>query len=163
MENQNKLKDYWPLFSLIAVTAIAGYAVTLHTQGGLMEWMHNFMGFFLCCFAMLKIFSLSHFADGFQMYDIIAKKSRAYAYAYPFIELGLGLGYLSFTAPALVYSATVLVMSIGAVGVLLAMKKGLKIKCACMGTVLNVPLSTVTLTEDIGMGVMAAIMLAAMV
>lgn len=159
MESQNKLKDYWPLFSLIAITAAAGYAVTWHAQGGVMEWMHNFMGFFLCCFSMLKIFNLSHFADGFQMYDLIAKKSRAYSLAYPFIELGLGLGYLSFFAPVLIYTVTIIVMGIGTIGVLIALKKGLKIKCACMGTVLNVPLSTVTLTEDIGMGIMAAIML----
>jgi hypothetical protein len=33
----------------------------------------------------------------------------------------------------------------------------LDVRCACMGTILNVPLSTVTLTEDIGMGLMALI------
>lgn len=161
MENTDKLQNYWPLVSLISIAAAAGYAVTWHSQGGsgVMEWMHNFMGFFLCCFAMLKIFNLSHFANGFQMYDLLAKHNRAYALFYPFIELGLGLSYLSFIYPELVYGITVIVMFLGAVGVLIAIKKGLKIKCACMGTILNVPLSTVTLTEDIGMGAMAAIML----
>ena len=37
---------------------------------------------------------------------------------------------------------------------ILALRKGLDIACPCMGNVLVVPLSTVTLTED---GVMAAI------
>ena len=49
--------------------------------------------------------------------------------------------------------------SIGAVGVVRALKRGLDINCPCMGSVLDVPLSTVTLTEDIGMGLMAAVML----
>ena len=120
------------------------------------------MGFFLCCFAMLKIFNLSAFADGFQMYDIISKRLRAYAYIYPFIELGLGLGYLSFVAPQTVYIATVVVMAVGTIGVMIALKNKLDINCPCMGSILDVPLSTVTLTEDIGMGAMAAIMLVMM-
>ena len=40
-----------------------------------------------------------------------------------------------------------------------ALRRGLDTRCACMGTVLDVPLSHVTLTEDIGMIAMAAIML----
>ncbi len=158
--NVTRLSDYWPLFSLIAITATAGYAIVWHVQGGMMDWMHYFMGFFLCCFAMLKIFNLSAFADGFQMYDILAKRSRPYAYVYPFIELALGLGFLSFMAPTIIYSLTIIVMAIGTMGVIRALQRGLDINCPCMGSVLDVPLSTVTLTEDIGMGVMAAIMLA---
>lgn len=152
------LSAYWPLFSLILITAAAGYAVTWHLQGNLMAWMHYFMGFFLCSFAMLKIFNLKAFADGFQMYDLVASRSRVYAYIYPFIELSLGLSFLAFLAPALIYLATIIVMTIGAIGVMAALRRGLDINCPCMGSVLDVPLSTVTLTEDIGMGAMAAAM-----
>ncbi|MBL4803786.1 MAG: hypothetical protein JKY71_02885 [Alphaproteobacteria bacterium] len=154
-----ELKDYWPLFSLIMIAALAGLALVHAMGGGLMAWMHFFMGFFLCAFAMLKIFNLDGFSDGFAMYDIIAKRARSYGYVYPFIELALGLGYLSFIAPPLVYAATVIVMTVGTVGVISALRKGLDINCPCMGSVLDVPLSTVTLTEDIGMGAMALIML----
>jgi len=153
------LKNYWALFSLILIAASAGAAITWHVQGGWMNWVHYFMGLFLCCFAMLKIFNLSAFADGFQMYDLIATRSRGYAYMYPFIELGLGLSFLSFVAPVLTYTATILVMVIGTIGVISALRQDLDINCPCMGSVLDVPLSTVTLTEDIGMGTMAALML----
>ena len=153
-------EDYWPLISLVLITAAAGYAVKFGAGMDGMAWMHYFMGFFLCCFAMLKIFNLSAFADGFQMYDVIAKRIRAYAYVYPFIELGLGLSYLAFTMPHITYIATIAVMIFGAIGVIRALKAGLDINCPCMGSILNVPLSTVTLTEDIGMAVMAAMMLA---
>lgn len=108
---------------------------------------------------MLKLFHPQDFADGFQMYDLVAKKSRIYAYAYPLIELGLGLGYLAHIFPVLVYILTIIILGIGAVGVIKALIKGLNVRCACLGTVLDVPLSTVTLTEDLGMVAMAAILL----
>jgi hypothetical protein len=147
------MRKYWPLFALILVAALGAVAL----QKG--NWMHYFMGLFLCQFAMLKLFHPAGFADGFQMYDLIAKKFRVYAYLYPVIELALGLAYLSFSAPTLTYIVTIVVMGIGAVGVIKALREGLDVRCACMGTVLDVPLSTVTLTEDIGMIAMAFWML----
>lgn len=154
------LGAYRPLIVLILISIAAACALTSRDNRVLMDWMHYFMGIVLLVFAMLKLFQPSAFADGFQMYDLLAKRSRLYAHAYPYIELGLGLGYLSFAVPALTYWATIIVMSFGMVGVLIALARGLNINCACMGNVLNVPLSTVTLTEDIGMTVMAAAMLA---
>jgi hypothetical protein len=189
------IADYWPLIVLVLIAAAVGFAANIHyhgsptiidledgteanlgcqffhAMGGLQRWMHTFMGFFLCSFAMLKLFRPASFADGFQMYDLLAKRSRAYAYIYPYIELALGLSYLSFyepifisgawqlNAPVVVYGITILLFGFSAIGVLLALKRGLNTKCACMGTILNVPLSTVTLTEDIAMIAMAAWML----
>lgn len=152
-------KKYWPLVSLILITALIASVLTYRFKGENKEWMHFFMGIFLCQFAMLKIFQPMQFADGFQMYDLIAVKSRTYAYIYPLMELVLGLGYLAFVIPILIYIATIVILGIGAIGVIKALNKGLDIRCACMGTVLDVPLSTVTLTEDLGMVVMALILL----
>ena len=121
--------------------------------------MHHFMGIFLVNFSMLKLFNLSGFADGFQMYDLLAKRFRPYALVYPFIEFALGLGYLSFWRPSVVYATTTVVLTFGALGVINALRKGLDLNCACMGTILKVPLSTVALTEDLGMAAMAAVML----
>ncbi|MDB6126270.1 MAG: hypothetical protein JWM35_166, partial [Verrucomicrobia bacterium] len=123
-----------------------------------MSWMHHFMGIFLVNFSMLKLFDVPAFADGFQMYDLLAKRLRPYALVYPFIELALGLAYLSSWNPSVVYAATVIVLSFGALGVINALRKGLDLNCACMGTILKVPLSTVALTEDLGMAAMAAAM-----
>ncbi|MFZ5915098.1 MAG: MauE/DoxX family redox-associated membrane protein [Pseudomonadota bacterium] len=160
-ENRGEsLRDYWPLTALILIAAAVGFALVWPLGGGWwIRWMHYFMGFFLSAFAMLKIFHLSAFADGFEMYDLIAKRFHPYGYIYPFIELGLGLAYFGFFHPATTYILTIIVMTIGAVGVVRALKRGLDINCPCMGSVLDVPLSTVTLTEDIGMGLMAAVML----
>jgi len=153
------IKKYWPLLILIFIAALAAFALSYRFKGREPLWMHFFMGLFLCQFAMLKLFHPKDFAEGFQMYDLIAMKSKVYAYLYPFIELILGLGYLSFIFPTLTYVATIVVLGIGAIGVFKALAKGLDVRCACMGTVLDVPLSTVTITEDLSMVVMAAILL----
>lgn len=150
-----KLKRYIPLFILIGVAGLGALALSIQGR----EWMRYFMGLLFCQFSMLKLFNLSQFASGFKKYDLIAKKIFGYAYVYPLIELGLGLAYLSREGLLAANIITVVVTGIGAIGVVRALKSGLDVRCACMGTVLDVPLSTVTLAEDIGMGMMALIML----
>jgi len=153
------LADYWPLISLIAVAALGAAAICVGIEAQMVDWMHYFMGFLFSQFALLKLFDIQGFADGFQMYDLIAKKTRHYALCYPFIELALGIAYFSMVAPVLVYSVTLILMAIGTVGVIIALREGLDIYCPCMGSVLKVPLSTVTLSEDLGMGLMAFFLL----
>lgn len=152
--------DYWPLFCLVAVTLLAGFAlaagfgtITMRTV------MHGYMGVFLCVFALLKLFDLEGFTDGFHMYDLLAKRVRSWGYVYPFVELTLGLAYLAFVAPVVVYVATIVVFLFGSAGVVLALREGLDIDCPCMGNILSVPLSTVSLTEDLAMAAMAAALL----
>ena len=155
------LADYRPLIVLISVTLLAAFAKQWHYGPGWqgMAWMHDFMGFFLVIFAMFKLIALGGFADGFQKYDLLAMRSRSYALLYPFLEMLLGLGYLSHWRPEIVYTATIVLLGFGAIGVFAALKKGLSLDCACMGSTLSVPLTTVALTEDLAMAGMAAAML----
>jgi hypothetical protein len=94
------------------------------------------------------------------MYDLLARRVRAYGYVYPYLELALGLAYHAFFLPARTYVATIVLFLFGAIGVVRALRAGLDIECPSMGSVLSVPLSTVTLTEDFGLAAMAALMLA---
>ncbi len=153
-------RDYLPLLALVLVSALVASALKRSYGPGAnpIHWMHDFMGFFLVVFALLKLFDLPGFADGFQMYDLLAKPFRPYAYVYPFIELALGLGYFAFWRPTTVYLATAIVLGFSALGVIAALRRGLDVECACMGTILKVPLSTVALTEDVGMVAMAGAM-----
>ena len=144
---------------LVLMTLLAAAALAYGQKKTIYEGMHFFMGLFFCLFSMFKIFNIGGFVAGFRVYDILAKKVAFYGYAYPFIELGLGLSYLSFFYPKFTYSVTVMIMTLSSVGILQSLKKGINTRCACMGTLLNVPLSTITLIEDIGMGLMAFIML----
>jgi hypothetical protein len=156
-----RVADYWPLISLVVVAALAALAVGAgFGRSDMTGLMHAYMGVFLTVFALLKLFSPSGFADGFGMYDLLAKRARAYGYVYPYLELALGLAYLSFFLPIATYLATIALFVFGAVGVIMALREGLDIDCPCMGNILSVPLSTVTLTEDFGMAAMAAILLA---
>jgi hypothetical protein len=153
--------DYRPLIVLVTFTLLAALSKQLHYGAGWdgVAWMHDFMGFFLVVFSMFKVCDVSGFADGFQKYDLLASRCRPYALAYPFLELVLGLGYLGHWQPTFIYLATIVLLGFGALGVLRALKRGLDLQCACMGTALKVPLTTVALTEDLVMVGMAVAML----
>jgi hypothetical protein len=155
-------KSYIPLLVIVGVTLLAATARQMSGAWDMRSWMHDWMGFFLVVFAMLKLFDLAGFASGFQKYDLLAMKSRTYAKLYPFFELGLGLLYLSRAWPMETYLFTAVLMTFGAIGVIIALRKGLDVKCACLGSFLEVPLSTVALVEDLGMAAMAVVMLVAM-
>lgn len=156
----NRVQDYWPLIALIGVSALGGYAISSgYDELTMRSFMHAFMGVFLCFFALLKLFNPVAFKRGFTMYDLLARRVKQYAFVYPFLELGLGLAYLSFLNPPVTYVATIALFGFGTLGVISALRRGLDIDCPCMGSILSVPLSTVTLTEDLAMVVMAAMLL----
>jgi hypothetical protein len=50
-------------------------------------------------------------------------------------------------------------MLVGAGGVIQSNLQKKTIRCACLGTVFNLPMSTVTIVEDLSMAAMAAWML----
>lgn len=160
MQSTEEKPSYLPLIVVLWTALFASGALQMANDSfNTLTLMNHFMGFFFLLLAMFKLFNLSAFADGFQMYDLVAKKTRLYAYIYPFIELLLGGLFLSGLFPFFTNMITVIVMAISAAGVFVSMKRGYKFKCACLGTVLNVPLSTVSLVENLGMGAMAALML----
>jgi hypothetical protein len=140
------------------VTAALQWAA-LPGERSLMLAMSQFMGMFLVVFAMLKLFDLPGFVDGFARYDLAAGTHRSYGYLYPFLELGFGLALLARVRPAEVNAALACLMFFGAVGVIRSLRRGENLRCACMGSSLNVPLSTVAVVEDVGMGVMSLAML----
>ncbi len=89
------------------------------------------------------------------MYDLLAMKVPAYGYVYPFIELELGLLYLMGFNPFITNWITVIVMGFSSIGVIQSVLNKQKIRCACLGAVFNLPMSTVTIIEDLVMVAMA--------
>jgi hypothetical protein len=124
----------------------------------LMYLLAGVAGFFLV-FSFFKLLDVPAFADAFSMYDILAKRSRGYALLYPFIELALGLAYLANLHPFTTNLVTLIVMGIGAIGVIQSLLEKRRIRCACLGAVFNLPMSKITLIEDALMAGMAAVML----
>ena len=153
------VQRYKPLLVIIATVTFSAIALSL-VDGRTHRFMESFMGLFFVNFAMFKLIDFKSFADGFSMYDLIAKRSRQYALAFPFFELGLGLLYLMAFSPVITNSLTLFLMLISGAGVIKAIVTGDEhLQCACLGTSLNVPLSTVSIIENFGMAGMAAFML----
>jgi hypothetical protein len=165
MNHQNhhikyKIKDFLPLiiiFSIIIIFTIAKAFITdiwvLHST------MNDFMGSFFIIFGFFKVINLKKFAEAYATYDLIAKRSKVYAFMYPFVELTLGIGYLIYLYPTFINSFTFALMLISAAGVAIELSKGKKIMCACLGAVFKIPMTYVTLFEDLLMALMALIML----
>lgn len=124
-----------------------------------MVWMRHFMAGFFLVFAFFKLLNIQGFADSYRMYDIVAAKWNGWGYIYPFVELGLGILYLINIAPIATNLATFIILGVSSIGVIRSVLDKRKIKCACLGDVFNLPMSTVTIVEDLTMVVMAGIML----
>ena len=124
--------------------------------------MSHFMAGFFLVFSFFKLLNLKGFSDSYSMYDIVAKKWNGWGYVYAFIELSLGIGFLINFNPILINGITLIVMTVSIIGVLQSVFAKRKIKCACLGDVFNLPMSSITIIEDSLMIVMSAVMLAAM-
>jgi hypothetical protein len=93
------------------------------------------------------------------MYDPLAKVVPAYAWAYPFLETLLGLCFLFRFQIDFALIATLIVLGITTIGVSQSLFSKRKIKCACLGTALNLPMTEATFIENTIMIIMAIIML----
>jgi hypothetical protein len=154
------LTTYYPL--ILVLVFISGVVVIAEWRSGSFSWhqaMNNFMGGFFVVFSFFKLLNLQGFADAYQTYDVLARRIPAYGYVYPFIELILGAAYLAGAFPVATNIATVVVMVLGLVGVTKALLAKKQIRCACLGTVFNLPMSYVTFIEDGLMAAMALVML----
>jgi cation transport ATPase len=157
-----EFSTYKPLFLVVSYVFGASALFELSQPSWeLARFMNNFMGFFFLGFAFFKLLNISKFADAFATYDIVARRSRAYALAYPWIELSLGLLFVTRALPVLANILTAVIMSVGLIGVIAAVRKKRTIQCACLGTAFNLPMSVVTIIENSVMLVMALAMLLA--
>jgi uncharacterized membrane protein YphA (DoxX/SURF4 family) len=148
------MKRYIPLIILFTLGTIEAFAISLKTIS-FHTWMMSFMGVLFCQFAFLKLIHLKQFQEGFSKYDLITKKYPAYGLYYPFIELFLGLLFLASIMTKLASLMALILALVGIVSVLIALRNKLDVKCVCMGTALDVPLTSVTLIENLVMGMMA--------
>ena len=153
-------RRYKPL--LLVLLYVAGLTgLTEQMAGGwvAMRAMSRFMGFFFLGFAFFKLLDVGKFADAFATYDPIARRSRAYAIMYPWIEMTLGILFVTGRALMVANLAVIVLLGIGLIGVIAAVRKRQAIQCACLGTAFNLPMSSITIVENSVMIAMATIML----
>lgn len=155
--------SYLPIFLIFGY--IAGISILVQVLKGSfnwMQWMSHFMAGFFFVFSFFKLMNLKGFAEGYQSYDVVAKLFPAWGYIYAFIELGLGFAFLTGFEPMIVNAITFVVMGASTVGVIRSLLRKTTFQCACLGTVIKLPLSKVTLFEDLLMVAMSGTMLITM-
>lgn len=157
---ESNAKEYVKFFLVISGIVVAAYGLMMFfgEPSGL-EFMRWFMGVFFATFGIFKLIGYKMFADMFASYDVVAKRFKLYAHLYPFIELALAALYLTNSFSGIRDVITLVIMATGVIGIFQEIKKRSGIHCACLGNVIKLPLSTVSLIEDIGMGLMALVML----
>ena len=160
------LATYSPLLLIVAYILGGSVLVQIGLNGWVnvsaMETMRYFMAGFFLVFSFFKLLDINAFANAYAGYDLLAKRWRGWGLLYPFVELGLGVAYLANFNPLLTHWATIIVMGFSAIGVVKAVASRTQIQCACLGTVFKLPMSTVTIVEDVGMVAMAVVMLTLM-
>lgn len=162
-EKKSWIETYKPI--LLIFSYITGLTLLIEYMLGAFEWMrwmNHFMAGFFIVFSFFKLLNLKGFAESYSMYDIVAKKWNGWGYVYAFTELGLGIAFLTGFNPLLTNAVAFVVMTVSIIGVLQSVFNKRTIKCACLGAVFNLPMSTITIIEDALMIGMSGLMLLAM-
>jgi len=156
----------WSLFYPLIITFLFVIGAALITQYPIPDsfdyhnFMNNLMGILLLTFSYLKMLNPKGFQTTFAKYDLIAFYVPIYGYLYPLIEFTLGVFYCLHLYSLIINSLTIflLVVNLSQVGRALFLKK--KLECACMGSIgFKLPLSYVTISEDLVMILMAGVMI----
>lgn len=149
---ESDLKTYKPLITVFAFVFLASgaYQVSLDHFHPMIFMNHIMAGFFIGL-SFFKFLDLNAFSESFSSYDPIAQRWLGYGKIYPFIELLLGLLFVSGKILLFANSTTVLILTVTTYGVYKRLQSKSKFQCACMGTSFNLPLSNVTIAENLAM------------
>lgn len=155
-----RLQDYLPL-ALVAAGIVAATLITcVFTAFSLNNLLSYSMGYFFVVFGAFKIADLRTFAMGYREYDLITKNLPVWGFMYPFVELALGGLYLFGFADQRLDIIALALSALTVLSVWLKLRRRETIHCVCLGNLLRVPLTYVSLVEYGVMGAMALIMLA---
>lgn len=168
---KKSLKTYWPLI-LILLFIIFGtlhfgwlrgeyniWMTEFNNSFNLKNWMIDFMGLFFVVFSFFKLLDIKSFALAYKKYDIPTKIWPTWGYIYPFIELLFGLLLLHRIELLFTNIAIIFVLGMSIVGVIKSVMQKQKIKCACLGTGFNLPMTQITIIEDALMILMSLFMI----
>lgn len=154
----SKLEQLKPLFLIFGFLLLISSALNFRGFTTL-DFMLDFMGLFFFVFSLFKFLDLSGFALSFAMYDPLAKRLSLYGRVYPFLELILGFLFLAKIQLPIALLVTVILLSITTIGVCVVLLQKKQITCACLGTVLKLPMTQATFIENSVMIFMATFIL----
>ena len=154
----SKAKQLYPL-GLIFLFLIGGTLIIHYPTFVIRDVLPDFMGLFFVVFSFFKYLDLRGFQSSFRRYDPLAKAIPFYAWLYPFLELSLGVLFLMRLELQLALWLTVAILGITTIGVVRVLLSKKEIDCACLGSVLKLPMTEATLIENALMIAMAVWML----
>jgi|TARA_A100001011_G_scaffold137184_1_gene144672 copper chaperone CopZ len=154
----SKAKQLYPL-GLIFLFLIGGTLIIHYPTFVIRDILPDFMGLFFVVFSFFKYLDLRGFQSSFRRYDPLAKAIPFYARLYPFLELSLGVLFLIRLELQLALWLTVAILGITTIGVVKVLLSKKEIECACLGSVLKLPMTEATLIENALMIAMAVWML----
>ena len=147
----------YPLYLIFSYIGVSVVLVGHHKGFTEMQHLNMFMGLFYIVFSFFKLLNLQGFVKTFTKYDPIAIVLPKYGYFYPWIEVLLGLAYLYSYQVLVADIATLTIFSLNLGGVSRSLYLGQELECACLGSMLKLPLTAVTIAEDLMMIIMAII------
>ena len=157
-EGKSKIQQLKPLLLIIFYITSASLLLNFKNWNW-NEFMLDFMGLFFIVFSFFKMLDLNGFLQSFKMYDPLAKRVSFYGRIYPFIETLLGLMFLMRYEINIALITTLVLLVITTIGVSKVLLQKQSIQCACLGTVLKLPMTEATLIENSIMIVMAIVMI----
>jgi len=155
---ESKIKQLKPLFIILGYIFIASILLNYKNWNS-SNAMLDFIGLFYIVFSFFKILDIKGFSMSFRMYDPLAKKAPIYGYIYPFIEVLLGVMFLTRLEVNIALVITVIILGLTTIGVTQTLLNKRAIKCACLGTTLNLPMTEATFIENALMIIMALILI----
>ncbi|SHF66502.1 hypothetical protein SAMN05444273_10948 [Litoreibacter ascidiaceicola] len=165
-EDAQSSTSYQPIIAIFAVAFLMALALSWHSFEAIFtvrafEW---FISISMCFLAVQKLQDVESFSTMFLNYDLLARRWVPYGKVYPFGEAFAGI---LMTAGALTWLYAPVAIVIGGVGAASVIKAVYidkrELKCACMGGDSNVPLGSISLTENLMMLGMGVWMLAKMI
>jgi len=152
----NRTNEYIKLFIILGIVILLGYLTRDFTSlaDSLMAW-------FFLIFGSFKLLGYKMFTATFPDYDLISKFFPPYAKFYPFLEIIFGFFFLGQLAlPSSLLIALVIITQASTLfGILRLKSKMRQYECACLGSVVKLPLSTISLLENISMIILAILSL----
>lgn len=164
LPDEDTERTFWQTYKpiLLVFGYILGATLLVEAAAGVfdwMRWMRHFMAGFFLVFSFFKMLDVSAFAASYSSYDVVARRWLGWGYAYPFVELALGVLFLIHFNPLVTNGLAFLVMGVSTIGVVQSLRAKRRFQCACLGAVFNLPMSKVTLFEDVLMVAMSGAML----
>lgn len=144
----SKLKQLKPLFLILFYITSSSILINYQNWNS-NKFMLDFMGLFFISFSFFKMLDLEGFSESFKMYDPLAKRTSIYGVLYPFIETALGLMFLMKIEVSSALILSVFVLGLTTIGVIKVLISKKTIQCACLGSVLKLPMTEATFIENV--------------